>query len=192
MLNIICLLQLVKTGHYLAWLLLAVLFAAVSAYYYFKVIQAMYFKEGDVITFAPVTNRFKYLMVAVAYLLLYLVCFQTYSCKTCIFSFYFKNLSYSSVPLTSVSNVSYFMKLADTFALSYRTVRSNKLRTGITVAIIAFGIMALIGIITAIEAMNQSLKESFSTLGANAFSIRYRDRNINIGGGSRVKQSKKQ
>lgn len=81
------------------------------------------------------------------------------------------------------------MKLADTFALSYRTVRSNKLRTGITVTIIAFGIMALIGIITAIEAMNQSLKESFSTLGANAFSIRYRDRNINIGGGSRVKQS---
>jgi putative ABC transport system permease protein len=33
-------------------------------------------------------------------------------------------------------------------------VRVNKLRTGITVAIIALGIMALIGIITAIEAMN--------------------------------------
>jgi putative ABC transport system permease protein len=73
------------------------------------------------------------------------------------------------------------MKVTDTMALSYRTVKSNKLRTGITVAIIAFGIMALIGIITAIEAMNQSLKESFSTLGANAFSIRFRDRNIQIG-----------
>ncbi len=84
------------------------------------------------------------------------------------------------------------MKLSDTLSLSYRTVRSNKLRTGITVAIIAFGIMALIGIITAIQAMNQSIKESFSSLGANAFSIRYRDRNIRIGGKrSNVDQSKK-
>lgn len=73
------------------------------------------------------------------------------------------------------------MKQSDIFALASRTVRSNRLRTGITVAIIAFGIMALIGIITAIEAMNQRLKESFSTLGANAFTIRYKERNVNIG-----------
>ena len=46
------------------------------------------------------------------------------------------------------------MKYFDILALSYRTIRSNKLRTSITVAIIAFGIMALIGIITAIQAMN--------------------------------------
>ncbi|RZK29656.1 MAG: NADH-quinone oxidoreductase subunit N, partial [Hymenobacter sp.] len=62
----------IKTGHYLGLVIIAVLFAAVSAYYYFKVIQAMYFKEGDVITFAPVTNRFKYLMVAVAVLVVIL------------------------------------------------------------------------------------------------------------------------
>ncbi len=40
------------------------------------------------------------------------------------------------------------MSVGDSFLLAWRTVRSNKLRTGITVAIIAFGIMALIGIIT--------------------------------------------
>jgi putative ABC transport system permease protein len=74
------------------------------------------------------------------------------------------------------------MKIGDIFSLSYRTIASNKLRTGITVAIIAFGIMALIGIITAIKAMNQSLTESFTILGANAFSIRYKERQINIGG----------
>lgn len=74
------------------------------------------------------------------------------------------------------------MRLLDTLSLSFRTVRGNKLRTGITVAIIAFGIMALIGIITATEAMNQSLKESFSTMGANAFSIRFKDRQIRVGG----------
>lgn len=62
--------------------------------------------------------------------------------------------------------------------LAWNTVKVNKLRTGITVAIIALGIMALIGIITAIQAMNQSLRESFSTMGANSFNIRYKERNV--------------
>lgn len=84
------------------------------------------------------------------------------------------------------------MQTTDTLSLAFRTVRSNKLRTSITVAIIAFGIMALIGIITAIEAMNQSLTESFSTMGANAFSIRFKDRQIRIGGkNDRVKKTTK-
>ena len=84
------------------------------------------------------------------------------------------------------------MNTKDVLSLSYRTVRSNKLRTGITVAIIAFGIMALVGIITAIEAMNQKLTESFSTMGANGFSIRYRERRIQFGNNnSDVKVSKK-
>jgi len=74
------------------------------------------------------------------------------------------------------------MKIGDILSLSWRTVRSNRLRTGITVAIIAFGIMALIGIITAIEAMNQSLYENFSILGANSFTIRYKERNMRFGG----------
>ncbi|MEY3922083.1 MAG: hypothetical protein RL634_1844, partial [Bacteroidota bacterium] len=85
------------------------------------------------------------------------------------------------------------MKLADNLALAWRTVKANKLRTGITVAIIAFGIMALVGIITAIQAMNNSLRDSFSTMGANAFSIRFRERRMMMGGGDRgadVTQSK--
>lgn len=68
------------------------------------------------------------------------------------------------------------MTLSDSLSLAYRTVRSNKLRTGITVSIIAFGIMALIGIITAIDALNGSLRESFSTMGANGFTISYKER----------------
>ncbi len=82
------------------------------------------------------------------------------------------------------------MKLSDNFVLAWRTVKGNKLRTGITVAIIAFGIMALVGIITAIEAMNNSLRDSFSTMGANSFSIRFRERRFQMGGGSDVTQSK--
>lgn len=85
----------------------------------------------------------------------------------------------------------YAMKRTDILRLSYRTVTSNKLRTGITVAIIAFGIMALIGIITAIQAMNQSVKESFSILGANAFSIRFKERRIMGGNNQSVKKTRK-
>jgi putative ABC transport system permease protein len=44
--------------------------------------------------------------------------------------------------------------------------------------------MALIGIITAIEAMNQSLKESFSSMGANAFSIRFKEARMGFNGGN--------
>ena len=86
------------------------------------------------------------------------------------------------------------MTLQDSFVLAWRTVKSNKLRTGITVAIIAFGIMALIGIITAISAMNQSLKENFSFMGANAFSIRYKEMKARMGGpdqGEEFSKSKK-
>jgi len=48
----------IKTGSYYWLVILAVLFAAVSVYYYFRVIQAMYFKEGDAVT-EDVTPSFK-------------------------------------------------------------------------------------------------------------------------------------
>ncbi|MBO9592035.1 MAG: ABC transporter permease [Niabella sp.] len=75
------------------------------------------------------------------------------------------------------------MKFIDTLLLAFRTVKSNRLRTGLTVTIIAFGIMALVGIITAIKAMNQKFSESFSSMGANGFTIRFKERNMNFGGG---------
>jgi putative ABC transport system permease protein len=85
------------------------------------------------------------------------------------------------------------MRRLDIINLAWNTIRSNKLRTGITVSIIALGIMALIGIITAIRAMNQSLVESFSTMGANSFNIRYKERNFFLGGNNRgsVEKTKK-
>ena len=82
------------------------------------------------------------------------------------------------------------MKIRDTFSLAWRTVRSNKLRTGLTVAIIAFGIMALVGINTAIEAMKQKFTESFSSMGANGFTIRFSELRFN-NGNNEVKKEKK-
>ena len=75
------------------------------------------------------------------------------------------------------------MTYKDSLSLSWKNVAGNKLRTGITIIIIALGIFALILIITAIKAASNSLTSSFSTMGANAFSIRFKDRNIHFGGG---------
>jgi putative ABC transport system permease protein len=83
------------------------------------------------------------------------------------------------------------MKTGDSISLSYNTIKSNRLRTAITVIIIALGIMALIAIITAVEAVNQSLTKSFSTMGANAFSLRFKERNIRFGGGPNRGDAKK-
>jgi putative ABC transport system permease protein len=75
------------------------------------------------------------------------------------------------------------MTFKDTVKLSWRNISSNRLRTGITVAIIALGICALIWFLTALKAASNSLTSSFSTMGANAFSVRFKERNIRIGGG---------
>ncbi|TAK37425.1 MAG: FtsX-like permease family protein [Saprospiraceae bacterium] len=55
--------------------------------------------------------------------------------------------------------------------LAFRSVRSNLLRAILTLMIIALGIMALVGILTAIDSAIYSLNDSFSGLGANSFTI---------------------
>ncbi len=74
------------------------------------------------------------------------------------------------------------MTYKNSLSLSWKNVKGNKLRTAITITIMALGIFALILIITAIKAASQGLTISFSSMGANAFSIRYKERNINFGG----------
>ncbi len=79
----------------------------------------------------------------------------------------------------------------DSLALSWKNVKGNKLRTAITIIIMALGIFALILIITAIKAASNGLTSSFSTMGANSFGIRYKDRNINFGGNNNSTQKTK-
>jgi putative ABC transport system permease protein len=82
------------------------------------------------------------------------------------------------------------MTYADSLSLSWKNIKGNKLRTVITVIIIALGIFALILIITAIQAASNSLTSSFSTMGSNAFSIRYKERNFSFGHRSRTTAAK--
>lgn len=65
--------------------------------------------------------------------------------------------------------------------ISFRAIRSNRVRAILTICIIAFGIMALIGILTAIDAIKSSLTNQFTLMGANSFIITSRGMNIQIG-----------
>ncbi len=65
--------------------------------------------------------------------------------------------------------------------IALKSIRTNLLRTILTVLIIAFGIMALVGILTAIDSIKGSLTESFSLMGANTFTIESRSMRVHIG-----------
>lgn len=65
--------------------------------------------------------------------------------------------------------------------ISIKAIQTNLLRTILTVLIIAFGIMALVGILTAIDAIQNSLTQQFSLMGANTFTIESRSMNVQIG-----------
>jgi putative ABC transport system permease protein len=63
------------------------------------------------------------------------------------------------------------MPFSEILSMAFQNIRANMLRAVLTLLIIAFGIMALVGILTAIDAIAFSLNDSFSGLGANSFSI---------------------
>ena len=66
--------------------------------------------------------------------------------------------------------------------ISILSIRSHLLRTLLTMLIIAFGIMAIVGILTSIDSIKASITSSFSRLGANSFSIRNREMFVTGGG----------
>jgi putative ABC transport system permease protein len=65
--------------------------------------------------------------------------------------------------------------------LSITSIRSHLLRTILTILIISFGIMALVGILTSIDAIKYFLNENFQMMGANTFTIRNRSLHIHVG-----------
>jgi NADH-quinone oxidoreductase subunit N len=58
--------------------IVAILFAAVSVYYYFKVIQAMYFKEGTASLQQPSTTSFKYGLLGLVAIIIVAGIFPTF------------------------------------------------------------------------------------------------------------------
>lgn len=58
---------------------------------------------------------------------------------------------------------------------SIKAIRDNLLRTVLTALIIAIGITALVGILTAIDGIQASVDDSFASLGVNTFTVQERD-----------------
>ena len=71
--------------------------------------------------------------------------------------------------------------LTENIKISLSSIRSQLLRTVLTVLIIAIGITALVGILTAIDSIKQSINNNFTSMGANTFTIRNREMSIRIG-----------
>jgi len=66
----------------------------------------------------------------------------------------------------------------ETIRQALSALRANWVRSMLTLMIIAFGIMAVIGMITAINSAIYSLNDNFTTLGANSIEIRAKNANL--------------
>jgi len=79
--------------------------------------------------------------------------------------------------------------LSENIIIAWRSIRGQLLRTVLTILIIAFGIMSLVGMLTAIDVLKQNISENFAFLGANTFTIRNRGMTIQFGkGGQKPKR----
>lgn len=80
------------------------------------------------------------------------------------------------------------MNLLENIKEALRSVKSNLLRTILTGTIIAIGITALVGMLTAIDGIKAQIEDSFSGLGASNFDVRSKG----FSGGSSVQDGKAQ
>lgn len=71
--------------------------------------------------------------------------------------------------------------IRENIRISLGSIKNHLVRTILTVMIIAFGIMALVGILTAIDAVEYFLNDNFAMMGSNTFNIRNRSLRVQIG-----------
>jgi putative ABC transport system permease protein len=70
---------------------------------------------------------------------------------------------------------------SENLRISLNSIRTNLLRTTLTVMIIAVGITALVGILTAIDSIKRSITKEFTFMGANTFTITSRGMRVQVG-----------
>jgi putative ABC transport system permease protein len=71
--------------------------------------------------------------------------------------------------------------VSENIRISIHSIRSHMLRSVLTVLIISFGIMAVVGILTSIDAIKYYLNENFTMMGSNTFTIRNRGMRVQMG-----------
>ncbi len=90
-----------------------------------------------------------------------------------------------------MQDIEFILTVKENIQVALGAVKGQLLRTVLTALIIAIGIMALVGILTAIEAIESSINSNFSSMGSNTFTIRNSGLGIRIGKeGKRPKRHK--
>lgn len=74
------------------------------------------------------------------------------------------------------------MRFWDIIPISFDALKGNTTRAVITGLIISIGIMALVGILTAIDGIEYSINSNFSEMGANTFNVKNRGNNVSFSG----------
>ncbi|MDI9339411.1 MAG: ABC transporter permease [Sediminibacterium sp.] len=71
--------------------------------------------------------------------------------------------------------------MKENILIALHSIQSNKLRAIITMLIIAIGITALVGILSAIDAIKSGINSNFTDMGANTFTIRGSENAVRVG-----------
>lgn len=81
-----------------------------------------------------------------------------------------------------------FALFRENLRIAFGSIKSQLLRTILTVLIIAIGIMALVGILSGVKALENTISGDFVSMGANTFNIRQYEFSVQRrGGGERTK-----
>lgn len=81
-----------------------------------------------------------------------------------------------------------FTLFRENLRIAFSSIKSQLLRTILTVLIIAIGIMALVGILSGVKALENTISGDFVSMGANTFNIRQYEFSVQRrGGGERTK-----
>ena len=64
-----------------------------------------------------------------------------------------------------------FKLIKENVRIAFGSIRTQLLRTILTILIIAIGITALVGILTVVSALENTLSSNFATMGSNTFTI---------------------
>lgn len=81
-----------------------------------------------------------------------------------------------------------FKLLRENIRIAMGSIRTQLLRTVLTVFIIAIGISALVGILTVISALDNKITKNFASMGSNTFNIKQYDNSRNNRGGGEVEK----
>ncbi len=80
-----------------------------------------------------------------------------------------------------------FKLLGENVRIALDSIKSQLLRTILTIVIIGIGIWALVGILSAVKALEMTISKDFASMGANTFNIQQYEFTVQSQGGEREK-----